>query len=285
MLSNSETYRDAAESRRMLSLRLVTEAGNQSGALAAAESLGLTPYLNQGVCSLFIRLDIDPRLLPIDIYASQCLEAGMSFSSGLLDRNIRHIYHCDGSGTIVFHLFLERGGKPDRLSDAAGALSFELAYSYPHEYRIGKLARGPREIGDTCRSVMDSSGWTMPQLQGAARHPERGAPKVREAIYIIERKKAASELTVSSLAAAVGLTPAHFSRVFHRDTGLSPQNYLTACRLTRAKRLLENPDLRVHDVALESGFESTEYFARVFRRHTGMTPTEYRSDTRPADRD
>ena len=277
MFAQTEMRHDAADNRRFLSLSLSSALSDFRGVESAAESLGLTAYLNSGVRSLVIRLKIEPSSLPIEIYASQCLEAGMAFSSALLSQDIRHIFHCDGSGTIVFHLFFEQ--RP-ALQDAVAGICHALGDSFPHEYRLGEVALGPREIAEACQQCMEAFAQRAQPLRAAQAVPEAHArkmrPKVLAALRMIQRKAGSSDLSVGALAASVGLTPSHFCRIFLEDVGKSPLEFLTESRLDKAKRLLGDRGLRIHDVALSSGFENGEYFSRVFHRHVGLTPTQYR---------
>lgn len=276
MFVQSEMRHDAADNRRFLSLSLASALSDLRGIESAAEYLGLTAYLNSGVRSLVIRLKIEPSSLPIEIYASQCLEAGMAFSSALLGQDIRHIFHCDGSGTIVFHLFFKQRFAPPALADAVAGITHALSDSFPHEYRLGEVALGPREIAEACQQCMEAFVPRVQPQRTPEAHARKMRPKVLAAIRMIQRQAVSSELSVGALAAAVCLTPSHFCRIFLQDVGKSPLAFLTEFRLEQAKRLLKDQGLRIHDVALSSGFENGEYFSRVFHRHVGLTPTEYR---------
>jgi len=44
----------------------------------------------------------------------------------------------------------------------------------------------------------------------------------------------------------------------------------------RAKTLLSNPELRVSEIAFQSGFTSLTHFNRVFKKTTGQSPSEFR---------
>jgi AraC-like DNA-binding protein len=86
-----------------------------------------------------------------------------------------------------------------------------------------------------------------------------------------------NEWTVDSMAGACGLGRSRFAQYCKQLTNMSPIEYLTRCRLDAATRLLRNqPALSVTDVALDSGFGSSQYFATVFRQHHGCTPKQFR---------
>ena len=89
-------------------------------------------------------------------------------------------------------------------------------------------------------------------------------------------------LNVATLAAAAGLSAAHFSREFRRAFGESPHRYLLTRRLERAAALLRNTDRTVADICLMAGFTSVGSFTTSFGRTFGLSPTAYRAAFPPA---
>jgi AraC-like DNA-binding protein len=89
-------------------------------------------------------------------------------------------------------------------------------------------------------------------------------------------------LGVSDMAAAAGLSRAHFSREFRRAFGESPHVYLLTRRLERAAALLRGTDRSVADVCFSVGLQSLGSFTTSFTRTYGMSPTAYRAAYPPA---
>ena len=82
--------------------------------------------------------------------------------------------------------------------------------------------------------------------------------------------------SMDELAGQAGLSPTHFRRVFQRDVGLPPTEYVARRRVRRAKELLSGPrPPSVLDVAMAVGFASSQYFATVFKKYTGVTPSQF----------
>lgn len=81
---------------------------------------------------------------------------------------------------------------------------------------------------------------------------------------------------VEDLAAAAGLSPFHFSRMFHAATGKAPHAYVTARRMEAACHLLATTDLPLAQVATRVGYRTQAHFTGVFHRHVGVTPRTYR---------
>lgn len=89
-------------------------------------------------------------------------------------------------------------------------------------------------------------------------------------------------LGVDDLAAAAGLSRAHFSREFRRAFGDSPHAYLLTRRLERAAALLRTTDRSVADICLSVGLRSIGSFTTSFSRTYGASPTAYRASHPPA---
>jgi transcriptional regulator GlxA family with amidase domain len=102
-----------------------------------------------------------------------------------------------------------------------------------------------------------------------------GAHRLERVLSFIERS-IAEPLRIQHLAAAVHMSPFHFSRLFKLATGESPHAYLTHRRVERAKQLLTDAGLPLVHVASAVGFQTQGHFTEVFRRHTGTTPRRFR---------
>ena len=89
-------------------------------------------------------------------------------------------------------------------------------------------------------------------------------------------------LSVDDLAAAAGLSRAHFSREFRRAFGESPHAYLLTRRLERAAALLRTTDHSVAEICFSVGLQSLGSFTTSFTRTYGMSPTAYRAEFPPA---
>lgn len=92
----------------------------------------------------------------------------------------------------------------------------------------------------------------------------------------------AEPLTVDDLAAAAGLSRAHFSREFRRAFGEPPHAYLLTRRLERAAALLRGTDRSIADVCLSVGLQSIGSFTTSFSRMYGVSPLAYRESFPPA---
>ena len=92
--------------------------------------------------------------------------------------------------------------------------------------------------------------------------------------YISEN--ADKSLTLEHLAKRASLSPFYFTRVFKKETGFTPHEYIIHVRLELAKFLLKTTNARIKEVAFRSGFNNESNFCTSFKKATGTTPLEFR---------
>lgn len=85
------------------------------------------------------------------------------------------------------------------------------------------------------------------------------------------------DLNLDEIAATIGFSKYHFSRLFRQYTNFTFCDYLCYRRIKVAEELLASPDLSITEVALQSGFPSISTFNRLFKQQKNCTPSEYRS--------
>lgn len=83
-------------------------------------------------------------------------------------------------------------------------------------------------------------------------------------------------VSVNALAARVAMSPRNFARVFSKELGATPARYLLRLRVEAARRLLEQTDKSLKQVANASGFQSVDVMRRAMLRYVGTTPFRYR---------
>jgi AraC-like DNA-binding protein len=84
----------------------------------------------------------------------------------------------------------------------------------------------------------------------------------------------AERLSLDQLAAVAGLSPFHFLRQFRAQHHATPQQWLMALRLSRAKRLLDAGEPPAQ-VAAATGLSDQAHLTRAFARRYGVTPARY----------
>lgn len=83
-------------------------------------------------------------------------------------------------------------------------------------------------------------------------------------------------ISSSSVAKMLFLSPSHFCRKFKESFGCSFTDYLCMYKLEKSKVLLTSTNLPVSEISLQTGFCSFSYYDKMFKKYTGITPTEFR---------
>ena len=90
----------------------------------------------------------------------------------------------------------------------------------------------------------------------------------------------AERCTLDELAHVAAMSVFHFSRMFRRTVGLSPHQFLTRQRMSRACELLEGTDVPIAEIARQVGFRTQSHFTNAFRRLISISPGAYRMRSR-----
>jgi two-component system response regulator YesN len=102
----------------------------------------------------------------------------------------------------------------------------------------------------------------------------RGERLIQTAIRYIEEHYE-KRITLLEISEMLGISAGYFSSLFSQKMGKTFSDYVNWVKICHAKRLLEEHQYLVYEVAEMLGFENAYYFSRVFKKVTGMTPTEY----------
>jgi AraC-like DNA-binding protein len=111
-------------------------------------------------------------------------------------------------------------------------------------------------------------------LAKLARDPDLERRLDRARAYIDESFDAAIDL--DAIATSAAFSRFHFHRLFREHFGVTPHEYVTEKRVTRARELLAATEMPITEVCLAVGFESLGSFSTMFRRHVGRPPSTYR---------
>jgi len=126
--------------------------------------------------------------------------------------------------------------------------------------------------------------WKTQPYEGSLHHSRSGEcwkltqlgltlkPVVRAVEYI--QDQLGTELTVSGIAQAVGLSPYHFTKLFKESTGQSPHQYVVEARVRKAKELLTTGRFTISEVAHHVGFADQSHLTRHFKRVFGLPPNK-----------
>ena len=91
------------------------------------------------------------------------------------------------------------------------------------------------------------------------------------------RENYQKNISLHSIADLFQINNSYLSRLYRRETGLSVINAINQHRIEIAKQLLQDPTLRISEIAQSTGFAEPAYFTQVFIKYTGENPRSYRN--------
>lgn len=109
-------------------------------------------------------------------------------------------------------------------------------------------------------------------------NPSRDFPKMFLMLEESLRKDLSHQWTVEEMAAIAGMGSTLFNEKVKSFTGFTPINYLINIRISEAIRLLKKKEISITDIALDTGFYSSQHFSTTFKKLTGYTPGEFRKN-------
>lgn len=103
----------------------------------------------------------------------------------------------------------------------------------------------------------------------------KGYSVVVKDIILKIRQSLTCKYSLAQLSEDMYMSKEYLSRVFKKETGDTVNNYINKSKIHEAKKLLENTNYSVTDIALMLGYSNNSYFSSTFKKITKRTPLEY----------
>ena len=142
-----------------------------------------------------------------------------------------------------------------------------------------------QEIGYTTRAnqLIDELFIIVTRHLTKQNNRARDFPKVFMQLEQALRQNLSHQWTVEEMAAIAGMGTTLFNEKVKSYTGFTPLNYLINIRISEAIKLLKKKDVSITDIALDTGFYSSQHFSTTFKKLTGYTPSEFRKNNLSQD--
>lgn len=106
---------------------------------------------------------------------------------------------------------------------------------------------------------------------------ENNEPVKRAVDYIVNNYE--KNISLQDLSAQALLSPFHFQRLFKKEFGITPHEYLTDFRISMARKMLAS-GMEIASIALDTGFYDQSHLSRIFKRSMGISPGKYGKENR-----
>ena len=192
-------------------------------------------------------------------------------------------YYCTSDCEFLFFHF-DGNTAPelaDHLIDTNGGPIFHLNNASTVYERINKPVMNlcyQEQVSDAALSSLVYSTLCLIQENSLLSSAFRSySDPVTKVINYID-KNINQHFTLKELSSYVNLSPYHFSRIFKKETGYSPLEYVSVTKINFAKLALRTSDIAISELAISLGYSSSSSFINAFKAQRGVSPNRYRNE-------
>lgn len=125
------------------------------------------------------------------------------------------------------------------------------------------------------RIIQNQNLHSLGNIQSESKNNDIRKSRFRTIINFI-KNNSARQIQLKELSDKACMSIPTLSRLFKRELGISPMEFVLQERIKKAKYLLKEEQIKLAEVSAATGFESSNYFSRIFKKYEGLTPSEYR---------
>lgn len=148
-----------------------------------------------------------------------------------------------------------------------------------HQIGMGKAFHSLEEVQGSCRQARENAGEKEAESAGKDPREEcctRDTPETVERIRKFIEGNYARKIGLDDIADSVGCSKFHICRLFKQYTGFTIVDYLTSCRMEKAKGLLKESNNSIKQISALVGYTDPNYFTWTFKKSEGVSPVKYR---------
>lgn len=157
-----------------------------------------------------------------------------------------------------------------------------LAETWPISHRLAMFYREAKSDYPGRNLLLQDLAWIITSLllQGTAKIAAISSVKHKNKDISLAvnylHQNFHKQITLKELAIKANYSQYYFIRIFQKETGKTPFEYLSLIRLEKAKELLKASNMSITEICLQCGFQNSSHFANFFKNHIGVSPTDYR---------
>lgn len=196
-------------------------------------------------------------------------------SVGVIPPGVSHEYHYRGRSEHLYAHFNLRAASGEQMPIAAlqdlGSDFTPLCERFEHAVHVfdARPAQAEARVWDVLWELSERT--TRSEQRQTRRHAA-----LERACRVIQAR-ISEPLSLADLATPAGVSPAHLTRLFRAEMGLTATDYLRRCRLERALHLLTRSDVPIKQVACEVGIPDLHAFNKAVRRGYSLSPRDLRA--------
>lgn len=167
---------------------------------------------------------------------------------------------------------------PTKVMIISGYSEFEYAQQAVRygvsEYLVKPVIK--KDFEESLARVLEKSFNKETDRQGSAREMQCDQRDVITCVKKYIEENYGKNLSLEALGEIVHLHPAYLSKIFKETTEENLSNFITEVRMQKAAQLLEQTELRIHEIMEQVGYQKSQYFSKLFKARYAVTPKEYR---------
>ncbi len=177
------------------------------------------------------------------------------------------------SGFLMMGQVLDESGDTDSITEALVRLFGNRIEAIK---MVGEIPRVSRDMTETYVRIMTLCARYL-TLSNAI--PTK-KPSIGESAKKFITENYDTKITIKDICQELGCSKSTLLSTFKRQFGITVGEFITEYRLGEAKRLLEQGEHSINEIAHETGFYDQSYFSKVFSAECGKSPSEYRREAR-----
>ncbi len=282
------------------------QAASAQSILSSLEKLGLDI---QGRHYFVLILSPDWNTFPADFDRDLILSSIQNIGDDFMDNGRYHHYaFCDSHFNLNYLISWNLSPSNDHLEQLSNNIRDRI-WLYYHASIHGGISLSTRSLSEihtlwiqawnSCKYSYQMDDYPILNYQNLKQLPHRlknpltsftpeserkpGATQtvrqnrlIASAKHYIQEHLSDQNLGLSAVSEKIGLSSIYFCNLFHKEVGISFNEYLNNERIKKARQLLADPSLKIYEVSYAVGYGNPKYFNFIFKKLVKLTPSEYR---------